>query len=174
MQTRYGQSPWIAAFPASKRPSFPRLRGEHTAEVVVVGAGLTGCATAVACAVAGLKPLVIEAERVGLAAGRTSGLLLPDPGPSFRDIGSRHGLRAAKLVFGSWRRATLDAAAQLRRLSISCNLEPRESLVVGTQDDDKGLLREYDAREAGGVSVSWLTRRQITALTPLDVPAAMR
>jgi glycine/D-amino acid oxidase-like deaminating enzyme len=174
MQTRYGQSPWIAALPASKRPSFPRLRGEHAADVVIVGAGLTGCATAVSCALAGLKPLVIEAERVGLAAGRASGLLLPDPGPSFRDLTKRHGLRAAKLVFGTWRRASLDAAAQLRRLSIPCNLEPRESLIVGSQDDGKGLLREYDAREAAGVAGSWLTRRQITALTPLDVPAAMR
>lgn len=174
MQTRYGQSPWIAAFPASKRPSFSRLRGEHAAEVVIVGAGLTGCATAVACALAGMKPLVLEADRIGLAAGRASGLLLPDPGPSFRDVAKRHGLRAAKLVFGSWRRAALDATAQLRRLSISCNLEPRESLIVGPQDDGKGLLREYDAREAAGVAGSWLTRRQITALTPLDVPAAMR
>jgi glycine/D-amino acid oxidase-like deaminating enzyme len=175
MQTRYGQSPWIAALPASKRPSFSRLRGEHAAEIVIVGAGLTGCATAVACALAGMKPLVIEAERLGLSAGRTSGLLLPDPGPSFRDITKRHGLRAAKLVFGTWRRAALDAAAQLRRLSISCNLEPRESLIVGRQDDgSKGLLREYDAREAAGVAGSWLTRRQITGLTPLDVPAAMR
>src|ERR1044071_1938431 len=99
MQTRYGQSPWVAAYPASKRPSFPRLRGEHTADVVIVGAGLTGCATAGACAFAGMKPLVVEAERVALAAGRASGLLLPDPGPAFRDIAKRHGLRAAKLVY---------------------------------------------------------------------------
>jgi glycine/D-amino acid oxidase-like deaminating enzyme len=174
MQTRYGQSPWIAAYPSGKRPSHPRLRGELEADVVILGAGLTGCATAVACALAGLKPVVLEAERVGLAAGRTAGLFLPDPGPSFRDVAKRHGLRAAKLVFGSWRRAGLDAAAQLRRLSIRCGLEPREHLLVGSQGDDKDLLREYDAREGAGLSVSWLTRRQVTALTPLDVAAAMR
>ena len=174
MQTRYGQSPWIAGFPSGKRPSYPRLRGEHDAEVVIIGGGLTGCATAVACALAGLKPLVIEADRIGLASGRAAGLILPDPGPSFRDITKRHGLRAAKLVFSSWRRAGLDAAAQLRRLSISCGLASREHLLVGPQDDDKGLLREYDAREASGVSVSWLTRRQVTALTPLDAAAALR
>jgi glycine/D-amino acid oxidase-like deaminating enzyme len=175
MQTRYGQSPWIAGYPARKRPSFPRYRGERAADVVIVGAGLTGCATAMACAAAGLTPLVIEAERVGQAgAGRTAGLLLPDPGPAFRDVAKRHGLRAAKLVFSTWRRTALDAAAQLRRLSINCDLDPRESLLLGSQDDDKSLMREYDAREAAGQSVSWLTRRQITAVTPLDVPAAMR
>ncbi len=175
MQTRYGQSPWIAGYPSGKRPSFPRLRGDHQADVVIVGAGLTGCATAIACAIAGLKPLVLEADRVGQAStGRGSGLLLPDPGPSFSDVARRHGLRVAKSVFGTWRRAALDAAAQLRRLSISCNLDSREGLLVGHQDDEKGLVREYDAREAAGVSVSWLTRRQITAVTPLDAPAAMR
>jgi glycine/D-amino acid oxidase-like deaminating enzyme len=150
------------------------LRGEQDTDVVIVGAGLTGCATAVACALAGLKPVVIEAERTGLAAGRAAGLMLPDPGPSFRDTAKRHGLRAAKVVFGTWRRGSLDAAAQLRRLSIPCGLTPREHLLAGPQDDDKGLLREYDAREAAGLAVSWLTRRQITAVTPLDVPAAMR
>ena len=174
MQTRYGQSPWIAGYPSGRRPSYSRLRGEHETEVVIVGAGLTGCATAVTCALAGLKPIVIDAGRVGQAAGRASGLLLPDPGPSFRDTAKRHGLRAAKLIFSSWRRAGLDAAAQLRRLSISCGLAPREHLLVGPQDDGKGLLREYDAREEAGLAVSWFTRRQITAVTPLDVPAAMR
>jgi glycine/D-amino acid oxidase-like deaminating enzyme len=174
MQTRYGQSPWIAAYPSGKRPSHPRWKGEHEADVVIVGAGLTGCATAVACALAGLKPVVLEAERTGLMAGRAAGLFLPDPGPSFRDVAKRHGLRAAKLVFGAWRRAGLDAAAQLRRLSIRAGLEPREHLLVGSQGDDKDLLREYDAREAAGMSVSWLTRRQVTAMTPLDAAAAIR
>ena len=174
MQTRYGQSPWIAGYPSGKRPSYPRLRGEHETEVVIVGAGLTGCATAVACVLAGLRPIVIEADRAGMLSGRAAGLLLPDPGSSFRDIAKRHGMRVAKLVSGTWRRAGLDAAAQLRRLSISCGLAPRDHLIVGPQDDSKGLLREYDAREAAGVSVSWLTRRQVTALTPLDVAAAMR
>ena len=174
MQTRYGQSPWIAGYPSGKRPSYPRLRGEHETEVVIVGAGLTGCATAVACVLAGLRPIVIEADRAGMLSGRAAGLLLPDPGSSFRDIAKRHGMRTAKLVSGTWRRAGLDAAAQLRRLSISCGLAPRDHLIVGPQDDSKGLLREYDAREAAGVSVSWLTRRQVTALTPLDVAAAMR
>ena len=85
-----------------------------------------------------------------------------------------HGLRAAKLVFASWRRASLDAAALLRRLGVRCGLEPRDSLLVAQAGEEKELLREYDAREAAGVSVAWLTRRQVTAVTPLDVPAAMR
>jgi gamma-glutamylputrescine oxidase len=80
MPTRYGASPWIAESPRARRPEFPRLRGEHTCDVVIVGGGLTGCATAYACAVAGLKPMLIDADRVGQgSSGRSGGLLLSDP-----------------------------------------------------------------------------------------------
>jgi glycine/D-amino acid oxidase-like deaminating enzyme len=173
MSTRYGQSPWMAAH---RPPSFsPRLRGEHDADVVIVGGGLTGAATALACATAGLKPVVLEAGGVGQGwTGHSSGLLSPDPGPLFRDVTRAHGLRTAKLVFSAWRRGALDAAAQLRRLGIRCALEPRDSLLVAQPGEEKELVREYDLREAAGLSVAWLTRRQVTAVTPLDVPAAMR
>jgi len=173
MPTRYGQSPWMAAHRAP--PPSPRLRGNHETEVVIIGGGLTGTATALACATAGLKSIVVEAGSVGQGwSGHSSGLLLPDPGPLFRDVTRVHGLRVAKLVFSAWRRGALDAAAQLRRLGVRCGLEPRDSLLVAQSGEEKELLREYDAREEAGVSVAWLTRRQVTAVTPLDVPAAMR
>ena len=173
MPTRYGQSPWMAAHRA--QPPSPRLRGEHEADVVIIGGGLTGTATALACATAGLKAILVEAATLGQGwSGHSSGLLLPDPGPLFRDVARVHGLRAAKLVFSAWRRGALDAAAQLRRLGVRCGLEPRDSLLVAQSDEEKELRREYDAREEAGVPAAWLTRRQVTAVTPLDVPAAMR
>ena len=52
MTTRYGVSPWIHQFPGSRRPDYPKLRGEHVTDVVILGGGLTGCATAQACAAA--------------------------------------------------------------------------------------------------------------------------
>src|SRR5919109_1625560 len=131
-RTRYGVSPWIYQFPDSRRPEFPRATEDAAVDVVIVGAGLTGCATAYACAMAGLRPVVVEASRVGQgSSGRAAGLLLPDPGPSFRDIAQAHGLRAARTAFQSWRRASLDAAALLRRLGIKCALEPQDALIVG-------------------------------------------
>src|SRR5688500_17392861 len=129
MKTRYGISPWVDL--AKRRPDYPRLKGEHAADVLIIGGGLSGCATAYACTVAGLRTMLVEAGRVGQgSAGRSAGLLLPDPGPSCRAIAEAHGLRAARFVFGSWRRASLDAAAMLRRLRIQCGLDAVDSLYV--------------------------------------------
>jgi glycine/D-amino acid oxidase-like deaminating enzyme len=147
MRTRYGVSPWIDRLPGSRRPEYSRLRGAQTAQVAIVGGGLTGCLTAYACAVAGLKVMLIEGDRLGQgASARVAGLLLAEPGPSFRDVEKLHGVRAARTVFDTWRRASLEGGALLRRLKITCGLHSLDDLLVSTGHDDKELKREYEAR----------------------------
>jgi len=173
MKTRYDESPWAHAFPASRRPNHPKLRGEHERDVVIIGGGLTGVATAYACAASGLKTIVLEAGRIGSGgSGRSEGLLLPEPGPSFRDLQRAYGLRAARTIFDSWRRASRDAAALLRRLSVASALEPSERLTVTR--DEKLLRREFEAREAAGLGVRWMTARQVQATLHIDALAGMR
>lgn len=175
MRTRYGASPWIHQFPDSRRPDYPRAKGEIDRDVVIIGGGLAGCAAAYACAAAGVRALVVEGGRVGQnAAGRSAGLLLPDPGPGFRELSQAYGLRAARAMFQSWRRASLDAAALLRRLGVRCGLSPQDALIVAPGDDDKLLRRELEARTAGGADATWLTRRQLQAATALDGAGAIR
>ena len=172
-KTRYGQSAWSSAFPDSRRPNHPKLRGEHARDVVIIGAGLTGVATAYACAMAGLKTTVLEADRIGSgAAGRSAGLLLPEPGPAFRDIQQAHGLRSARTIFESWRRASLDAAALVRRLSIPCGVQPFASVTITR--DDKTLRREFDAREAAGLGARWLAAKAVRTSLQLDASSGMR
>ena len=175
MPTRYGESPWIVEFPRTRRPDFPRIRGEHTCDVVIVGGGLTGCATAYACAMAGLKPVVIESERVGQGnAGRSAGLLLADPGPLFRDVVQAHGLRAARRVFESWARGASDGAALLKRLKVPRGVMPMSDVIIGFRGDDKFLAREQEARDGAGLSSRLLPARQAKTATNLDAVAAMR
>ena len=175
MRTRYGLSPWIDTFPTKRRPDHPRLRGEHTADVVIVGGGLTGCATAYACAAAGLRPLVIEGDRIGFgSAGRSAGLLLPDPGVFFRDIVSAHGLRAAKRVFEGYRKAASDGAATLRRLNIRCDLRACDDVLVAIREGEKALRRERDARAAAGVDARWIEGPSARRTLSLDADGAMK
>jgi glycine/D-amino acid oxidase-like deaminating enzyme len=168
-------SPWISEFPDSRRPDYPKYQGDRTAGVVVVGGGLTGCLTAHACAAAGLDTLLLERNRIGHgSAGRSGGLILPDPGPDFRDIARAHGLRAARHAFELWRRAALDGAALLRRLHIRCDLQPATVVTVSGRGEDRTLRREFDARRAAGLDVSWLTQRQAEGAAGTDAAAAVR
>src|SRR5689334_3687204 len=130
MKTRYGVSPWIDGYPETRRPSFEPFRGDKTTDVVIVGGGLTGCAAAHALAAAGRKPLLLEAGRIGQgSAGRSAGLLLPEPGVPFRDLVGRHGLRSTRIVLDAWRKAAADAAALLRRTGIRCDAMVVDSVV---------------------------------------------
>lgn len=175
MRTRYGVSPWVHEFPGSRRPEFPRIRGEHSTDVVIVGAGLTGCATAYACAMAGLRPIVVEAQRLGQAgAGRSAGLLLPEPGPTFRDLVAAHGVRAARRVFQAWTKGASDGAALLRRLKVGRGVDAFESLVVAFRGDEKLLLREEAARRDAGLDARWLPARAVRAATALDAAGGLR
>lgn len=175
MRTRYGTSPWLHEFPASRRPSFPKFRADRAAKVVVVGGGLTGAAIAYACAAAGLDPIVVEAERIGHgSSGRGAGLLSIEPGPMFVDVARAHGLRAARRVFEAWRRGALDGAALLRRLNIKCDLEPAGTLVAATGGDEKRLRREHESRREAGLDLAWLNAKQLQGAMRLAAPGAMR
>ena len=175
MRTRYGISPWIDLFHKSRVPDFARLRGPHTADVAIIGGGLAGCATAYACAQAGLKAMVVESGRIGQgSSGRNAGLLLPEPGPAFATIERTHGRRAARAIFDSWRHAALDGAAMLRRLNVTCGLEPVTPLIVAADEEERMLRREFDARSNAGIAASWITRRVLGSLSVPEASGAIR
>jgi glycine/D-amino acid oxidase-like deaminating enzyme len=173
VRTRYGLSPWLEA--ASRVPSYPRFRGNRQADVVVVGAGLAGCAIAYASAAAGFDTLVLEAVKVGQGAtSRSGGLLSPEPGVSFRDVAAAHGLKDARRAFEAWRRGALEGASVLRRLRINCQLTPRETLIIARGGEERTLRREFEARRDAGLEVSWQTPKQVSAKMQLDPVAALR
>lgn len=175
MRTRYGVSPWLEAVPGARRPHYPRLRGEHLADVVIVGGGLTGCATAYTSTAANLRVILVEADRLGQGGtARSAGLALPEPGPSFREISTLHGVRAARHVFQAWRRASLDLAAHLKRLHIRCGLDAFDLVHVGRRGDEPRLERECRARRDAGLDARWLTGAAARAATALESAAAIR
>ena len=85
---------------------------------------------------------------------------------------ARPRVRERSSGLSAWRRDALTHGVAAAQVGHPLGLETRDSC-WWPGERRKELLREYDAREAG-VSVAWMTRRQVTAVTPLDVPAAMR
>jgi glycine/D-amino acid oxidase-like deaminating enzyme len=166
---------WPDRFPASRRPSFPRLRGHLHADVVIVGGGLTGCAAAYTFAAAGVSTILIEADRLGLGmTGRSAGLLRPDPAAEFRAAAERYGLRDARTLWQATRRSALDFAAALRRLGIRCDPSPADAVTFAraARELERPLRREYEAQRAAGLEVSWLTASGLAREAAVDLGVA--
>jgi glycine/D-amino acid oxidase-like deaminating enzyme len=171
--TTYGRSPWIHQFPKSRVPSYPRYRSASTTDVVVIGGGLTGCATAYAFAAAGVKVTLLEAARIGHgSSGSASGWLNEDPGVGFAELAQSFGVRGAARAFQNWRRASLDFAALLRRLDVKCFIEPHPAVTVAlTPEQVVRLTREHKARRAGGLDASLLNARAVSGEVALGAAA---
>jgi glycine/D-amino acid oxidase-like deaminating enzyme len=174
MKTRYNRSPWIDGVPVARRAAYPKLRGEQAVDVVVIGGGLTGCVTAHACVAAGLRTVLLEADRLGQSSsGRSAGLLLAEPGPDVKELAAAHGLPAARYAFEAWQRGTRDAASLLRRLGIKCDLDIIAACTIAS-GGELPLKREFEARAAAGVPARWLRPAQAQAMTGLDAAGALR
>ncbi len=173
--TRYGRSPWLDGFPRSRVPAYPRHRGALQADAVIVGGGLTGCATAYALAMAGMKTVLLEASQIGRGnTAFSSGWISDDPGVSFANLEKTVGLRRARHAWQSWRRAALDFSALLRRLDVKCHLQSTPTVTVAANAEQLARLRkEQKARLAAGIETPFLTGRVIKAETALDASGGL-
>ena len=155
-------------FPKSRRPEYSRQKGEIQTQVVVVGGGLTGCACAASFAAAGMRVVLLEADRIGAGeTARSPGLVRQDLDASFQESAALHGLRTARHVWQGFRRASLDFGAALRRFGVKAELAP-QALLTFTRDGvdaARRLQREYQSRRDAGVEGSWLNARALSADT---------
>ncbi len=174
-RTRYDVSPWAAGLPASARTAYPRLTQPAELPVVIVGGGLAGTAAAYAFAAAGVRVALVEAARLGSGGtGACAGHVLADPGGDFLDQELRLGRRAARAIWQSTRRASLELQAAVRRLKVRCGLLPLDAVTWARGSDEvKRLRREHQARQAAGLDASWLTGRAVARLG-VDADAGLR
>jgi glycine/D-amino acid oxidase-like deaminating enzyme len=167
---------WLDRFPKTRRPSHPRLRGQTTADVVIIGGGLTGAACASSFASAGIKTVLLEAERIGSGAtAGSTGILREDFDALFATTAAAHGLRAARLLWTGMRRAALDCAAALRRLEVRCDLAPQDLLLVARDSiAAKALRKEYQIRRDAGLDHTWLNAAALQRHAAIEAAGAIR
>jgi glycine/D-amino acid oxidase-like deaminating enzyme len=174
--TRYGISPWLDAVPAKKRPEFPSFRGVITHPVVIAGGGMSGAMSAYACAAAGLKVILLEAERVGLGGtAAATGMLSGEASESYREVEARHGRRAARAMFGAMESAPRDLAAAVKRLGIKAGFTLTPQLrIIPPHQHDKELRKEVAARSGADLIGTFLQAGAIARQTNIESAGGMR
>jgi glycine/D-amino acid oxidase-like deaminating enzyme len=168
---------WLDRTSKSRRPAFPKFRGQTESAVAIVGGGLTGCACALAFAQAGIKVVLLEADAVGQAsAARGPGLVREDFDVSFKETVAAHGLATARSTWQAFRRASLELQAVLRRLQTRCDLSPRDLLNLARHDPAAAhsLHGEYRARRAAGLQHSWVTAAAVSREAALESGGGIR
>jgi len=157
-KTHYDTSFWLDRFPSSRRPSYPRHRGDLQVEVAIVGGGALGCATAYVLAAAGVDVAIFEQGRLAHGqAGRGTGVVVHEPEPLFYKLARQHGVRDARHIYQTARRGSLEYVSALKRLRIECGLQIRDAIQFSSSPDGvQELQKEYAARREAGVDVASL------------------
>jgi glycine/D-amino acid oxidase-like deaminating enzyme len=157
-KTHYGASFWLDRFPSSRRPSYPKHRGDLQTEVAVVGGGAVGCATAYVLAAAGIDVALFEQGRLAhTQAGRGTGIVVHEPEPFFYKLAKQHGVRDARYIYQIARRGSLEYVSALKRLRIECGLRIRDAVHFSSNPDGiQELQREYSARREAGIEAAAL------------------
>ena len=139
-------------------------------DVIIVGGGAVGCATAYFLSKAGAKVTVIEKNRIAFgASGYAMGLLSPlygqgIPGP-LESLSLNGFLMHRQLV-----EELVDGTG------VDYHAHPRDSIYLSLSDEDEAGLNDIASYSGNvdGVSYQWLTGSELREAEPRLTPAAER
>ena len=165
---------WYEATARRDAP-LPQLEGAVEADVCVVGAGLSGCSTAMHLAQRGYKVVVLEAERIGYgASGRSGGQIIPGWAGGMDKIASQLGKADAKRIWDYSIEGIELTRDLIARNDIDCELawghmhvalKPRQRQELldmqreQVEDFGYGKLRFMEREETG----SWIASKRYIA-----------
>lgn len=148
-----GPEPWASPVP-------PR-----SADVVVVGAGLTGLSAALSAARCGRHVVVVDAGAVGDgASGRNGGQVLTGFGPDYCQVQRRFGPEQARTLWEQGCRAVEHVAGLIAREGIACGWHRGGHLAVAPSAAFRNrLAQQAAALQSAGFAVQWLTADEVAA-----------
>lgn len=175
MRLRVGVPLWLSRAPAAKR-RYPVLRGQATADVAVVGGGMTGAAIAEAFADAGVKVVVVESKLVGRGSTAAStALLMNESDKGFLYLRRRYGDARAQRLWALSRSSVRGLVATVRRLGIDCDLTECDTVHFANRPERVAdLFTEYQRRCDAGIAATWLDPAALRSQTSIDGAGAIR
>ncbi len=142
-------SPWLTGHP----PRFPPLQSAISADVVVVGGGITGLTAAYVLQRRGYDVVVVEADQIGSGTtGGTTAKVTSQHGVIYSDLIDRHGREVAS----AYATANQDAVDFIRSTAgasaVECGLVTASACVYAIGEEEHEILaRECDVAVSLGL-----------------------
>jgi glycine/D-amino acid oxidase-like deaminating enzyme len=155
--------------------TYPRLTHDIVADVVVIGAGVTGALVTYELTKAGANVVVLD--RRDVASGSTAastGLLQYETDTSLEELAERFGIESAVRVYRLGIEA-IDRIAQIcDEVGDSCGFARRSTLyLAASKRDAQALAREHALRVAHGFDVDLLPAAEVKARFGLSAHGAL-
>ena len=141
----------------------PRLEGEATADVAIVGGGYTGLATALALRGAGVDVAIVERDYCGAgASGRNAGHLTPTIGKDLPTLVRCFGETRAAALARFADRAVGCAEDLFRQLGIDCDYAASGNVLAGLHPRQRDrLARAAETAARLGAKVAFLDEAEV-------------
>ena len=151
---------------------FGPLQADLRADVVVVGAGITGCIAAALASARGLDVVVLEAATVGSGTtGHTTGKLTTLHGLKYARLASKGGIAAARSYAGANQMGIDTILELIEKHRIACDLETDDAFTYATTPDLVSAIRaEVEAAVSAGIAAEFVTQCAL----PFPIEAAVR
>lgn len=170
---RVGTPLWVRT-PHSTVASQKRLTARH-ADVVIVGAGISGALMAEALTAQGRKVLILDRRPParGSTAASTAMIQHEIDVPLTR-LQKQIGARAANAAWRRSVRAVDDLTRMTGRLGIECSMQEKPALyIAGNLMGARALTTEAEARRKIGIEAEYLDRSDLAARYDIDRSAAI-
>jgi gamma-glutamylputrescine oxidase len=134
-------------------PSFAHANATERVDVGIVGAGVTGCACALALAEAGLRVRIVDARRVAEgASGRNGGFALRGTAAAYDEVVASFG-RERALALWRWTEEEIDA---IERLAGDAFRRVGSLRLAADQEEREDLRDEIEGLRADGLDAEWI------------------
>lgn len=170
---RIGTPLWIKT-PHSRVQASKRIAKNH-ADVVVVGAGISGALTAEALSRQGLNVLILDRRpAVRGSTPASTAMIQHEIDTPLTRLQEQIGVRAANAAWLRSVRAVHDLVALAGDLGIACSMETKPALyLAGNSMGARAMKAESEARLKIGIEAEYLNKGELLARYGLDRPAAV-
>ncbi len=155
---------------AEPGPTFPQLHDEIDADVVVIGAGITGVTLAYTLAERGASVALLDAGPIaGSASGRNAGFLLASPSEPYSELVALWGRGGARAMLEIGRRSHHRVKELVEGLGIECDYRSNGSLrLTRTEEEAEDIRASIPLMKADGFGMYGVAVEEAVPAAAID------